>query len=509
MKPLPIFVKEHKHREIVELNIGKNKYLVKMLKLLRYVEGSPLSRENELLSENTTLLERITKVLSRRANGTSYIVVTIIDKNNVSTYLVLASKNLTADELDREAEIVKEVIETLSGGEVSAVIEKKLSRRIIVVPLSSSLAKKGGSVIELHQLEIAPRSDISSPFIKAAYNDHGIYLGRVHTEDTEGAPFYIPRDAVFRHIAVFGTTGSGKTTTSAVLSANLVCDNFTVFVLDWHGEYNSKLNRYPKIVIDLAQGDYLTNLAIEDLVLKDPQGFVEILDTSLDLTPAQSYILSKILERYNGEESVWEYLAKSLKNSHFGEAAWERESRLALYRKLRHLLYMPPRKQNFTLPEEPVIAIIDLSRITNTRVKRVYAHLIIKTIAFYIQHGKLRRDTVIVVDEAHNIFDKDSPIAFLISEVRKWRLGFVISTQSPSFVSTNVMKNTNTKIIHTLKSSIDLSTLSRSLYIPREIEEKIPFLPPGRAVVALSEIEWPAIVDVDAGVLEKGCVKAT
>ena len=506
MRLLHFVARLDKRLGLLEIDTGKDRFLAKLIRLVRKANTLSSESEGEVMDENAAFIERLVHVLSKRASrDLMYVVLTIVGHRGLSTYLTVIARGSSKDDVLKEAEVLGEVVGTLADGGIEVRDNEGISSQLLVIPMR---ATGNDFVAELHQIEVEPRSYEPSPLISSSSRGaNGIYLGHLLPGEGEEDSFSIPRDSIFRHIAIFGTTGSGKTTTAAVLSRGMVCKGITVFILDWHGEYGAKLRSIPKVVLEPAKGDYLDGLTIEELISKDPQGFVDILDASLDLTPAQSFILTRILEGYDQDKhgDVWNFLNDRLRRGSFSEAVWERESRLALYRKLRQLLALPSKRRKVEVSDEPLAIVIDLSSISNTRVRRTYTHLMIKLIAFYMQHGLWRRDTAIVVDEAHNVLNEEGPISLLISEVRKWRLGFVIVTQSPSFVTTNVMKNTNTKIIHAIKSSMDLTALSKSLFIPREIEERIPFLSPGQAVVAIAEHEWPFLVKIDATALEKPC----
>ena len=60
----------------------------------------------------------------------------------------------------------------------------------------------------------------------------------------DGTTIVLPLDAFWRHVGVFGSTGSGKSTTTAYIISQLVDFGVDVLVLDWHGEYEKLLRSF-------------------------------------------------------------------------------------------------------------------------------------------------------------------------------------------------------------------------------------------------------------------------
>jgi DNA helicase HerA-like ATPase len=103
---------------------------------------------------------------------------------------------------------------------------------------------------------------------------------------------------------------------------------------------------------------------------------------------------------------------------------------------------------------------------------------------------------MLVIDEAHNIFYNENPLTTLIAEVRKWGIGFIIITQAPSMLSPVIIKNTNTKIIHTLKTSSDINTVVSAAILKKEHIKIVSSLKPGEALLVIPELAEPILVKI-------------
>jgi len=309
----------------------------------------------------------------------------------------------------------------------------------------------------------------------------------------------IPLSNLFEHVLVTGSTGSGKTYTVAKILRELEnrADDVIAVVLDWHGEY-----------CGLVNGAYISPYqAPVDLVSSDYSSLVELLSDVLDLTPPQSFILEKVMLHRNGKLKDIESLIHALED-YEDQSGWMRESRLALLRKLSPLgnsKYSKLFRINISGDEQErevfnrSILILGLSEIESIVVRRIYSALWIRKIFGKALTRSINKKLVLVIEEAHNYVDREKPlklISTMLAEVRKFGVGLILVSQSPSKLLEDVMINTNTKIIHSIKSSIDLDIISRVLYLPPEYQRIIPYLDVGEAIVYTRGLKKPLIIRV-------------
>lgn len=110
----------------------------------------------------------------------------------------------------------------------------------------------------------------------------------------------------------------------------------------------------------------------------------------------------------------------------------------------------------------------------------------------YIRNGKFRHITL--VEEAHRLLSKfmpgDSPnkrhgveiFADMLAEIRKYGESLIIADQIPNKMTPEVLKNTNTKIIHRIFAEDDKDSIGNTVMLDKEQKEFLSNLEAGRAI---------------------------
>lgn len=275
--------------------------------------------------------------------------------------------------------------------------------------------------------------------------------------------------------------------------------NVNVIIIDWHDEYSAS--------IDCGEALSPYRLPVNVIDPRDLYGFVDLLVEVLELSGPQIYVLEKIIKHYGDRISDVESLVKILENE-LDESSWIRESRYSILRKL-YPLTRPDNRDLFNgskdLFEECVqgagTSIIRISEIRDPFVKKIYVALLLKTIFNSRLRNRDEKKTLVVIEEAHNFLNRDKPIntiASMLAEVRKFNIGLIIVSQSPSRLLEDTMINTNTKIIHSIKSSIDLDIISKVLYLPFEYQKIIPYLDAGEAILYTRSLKKPVLIKINS-----------
>jgi len=327
-----------------------------------------------------------------------------------------------------------------------------------------------------------------------------IIIGRVLNHFPE-YPARLYKNALFRHVLVTGTTGSGKSHTASKIAERASKElKILVFVVDWHGEYRNMLSQYTLI--------QPRELPLQ-LFTGEP-GDLSVLASIFELTPPQEYILEKVLKQRDlGRVKSVEGLLDAIELIP-DESSWFRESRLSLHRKLSVLsrdeysdlfrVYDPastPLSKLF-LDADSSPYIIDVSEISDLSVKRLYASLLIKRLVSYATRSS--RQLLIVMEEAQNYLSRQNPvkpICEMLREIRKFSIGLVVVAQSISQLVEDVAANTNTKIIHSVKSKQDLEVVERTIYVDHVLLSVIPYLEVGEAVYSTISLKKPVLVKIE------------
>lgn len=301
---------------------------------------------------------------------------------------------------------------------------------------------------------------------------------------------------MFQHVLVVGSTGSGKTyTVSRIISKAMERDNEirSVIVFDWHGEYAGLLDLY----------EYISPWSLPvNIIGSDIYETVDLISDVLELTHPQSFMVEKILSREKISDINELYrILESIEDI----ASWMRESRLSLLRKLSPIVrdayidLFKGDRDNYVNLARRSINVINISEIKDPLIRRIYVAFHLKKLFSLALERRLRGRLLIVIEEAHNLLNRDRPIGLIgrmIAEVRKFGIGLVIVTQSPSTIVEDVMVNTNTKIIHSLKSSYDIDLINRTLYLTEEFRQIIPYLDVGEAIICSRTYKKPLLVRI-------------
>lgn len=115
---------------------------------------------------------------------------------------------------------------------------------------------------------------------------------------------------------------------------------------------------------------------------------------------------------------------------------------------------------------------------------------------------------VFVLEEAHHLFAEAQPVQGegqnstghlvkmlnnLLAEIRAYGEGFIIIDQSPSAISSSVLKNTGVKLVHKVDFGEDIQLLESVLLLEKD-DRTVPALAKGDALVRFSTMPAPSMV---------------
>ncbi len=327
------------------------------------------------------------------------------------------------------------------------------------------------------------------------------YLGRLQGTEVKA---YLDMDKVISmHMAVIGTTGSGKTTFVKKILKNFR-EPAKVFVFDMYGEYYEELKdlgdvknvQLPNVLLP-ADGDDLKRLFKES--------GLSIAERSTDERELMAYLRKHIkpeLDRTALREKSLETLIK--------DASLHVKDRL-----LRDALFdvIDFWKRNFgeesvkgqpsavkileeSLRSEERVVIYNYKNIDITETRINIAGLVMREI-LKMAKSKLS-DRLIVLEEAHNFAPERGTaevqvgrenLAYISArriamEGRKLRLGLIAITQRPANISKFILSQLNTQVIFKLITKNDLEAVSIFFEQSKEdVFNLLPFLKPGTAYI--------------------------
>jgi hypothetical protein len=142
--------------------------------------------------------------------------------------------------------------------------------------------------------------------------------------------------------------------------------------------------------------------------------------------------------------------------------------------------------------------VIELEELKDEQDKALFMGLIITRLAECMKHRHNRQpgfQHLTLVEEAHRLLARPEPgdggarkmgvemFANLLAEVRKYGEGLIIADQIPNKLVPDVIKNTNTKIVHRLFAADDRNTIGDAMGLTDEQKDFLPMLLPGETII--------------------------
>ncbi|WFO75613.1 DUF87 domain-containing protein [Desulfurococcaceae archaeon MEX13E-LK6-19] len=487
--------------EFNNYNIGTYHY--KYIKIMK----DAYAKEEEINKEISELMKFIHN-RSKENSNVIYATLSYARKGNYEGYIVIISKSV--EELEKERDIIKGFVKSrFNHLEIQETASPRKGLQIIL-PIKKLFFRRQMNILFINQYFV--RSTIKYPVQKIIVNINPlskkiIPLGKPINSDYTGY-IGITIDTLMQHVLVLGATGSGKTTTVATLINNLyyTLNDFNnevkTIIIDWHGEYKELIRRhkYMRPGIDIAINPLSdTSKSIIDLM--------DVFEEVFELTEPQSYLLYKVLEKIKDTtfttRNPIDYLLTSIESIN-ENSNWIREVKMALLRKISVLtrgryLFSKHTSMEDILAFNKSPIIVDVSLISNVILRKTYTLLLLKTILDY-QIRSRRQKLLLIIEEAHNIFPRKSTSSFLsklVAEVRKFKIGIISVSQSPSSIFEGLMSNSATKIIHSIRSEQDLETIRKITKITYEYEKILPVLNPGEAILYTVDYKTPVLVKIE------------
>jgi Predicted ATPase len=142
--------------------------------------------------------------------------------------------------------------------------------------------------------------------------------------------------------------------------------------------------------------------------------------------------------------------------------------------------------------------VIEMEEIKDEKDKALLMGLIINRLAECMkQRHRIQPDFqhLTLIEEAHRLLSRPEPgdaeskkmgvemFANLLAEVRKYGEGLIIADQIPNKLIADVIKNTNTKIVHRLFAADDRKIIGDAIGLSEEQQAFLPLLKPGETIV--------------------------
>lgn len=384
-----------------------------------------------------------------------------------------------------------------------------------------------------------------------------IKIGRlIHHGDIKNTPIHLKKETLKTHTFICGVTGTGKTTTCQNI---LLQSDLPFLVIEpAKTEYRTLANKLDKEKIyyftlgnqnvapfyinpfELFEGESITSRI--DMIKATMQSAFDMEAAMPQLIEAAAYDVYK-RKGWNINNSTWinpdtnkiddpfkadsfafptlsdyihsiEFVTKEQKFGDKMEAEYlgSLKARLqALLVGAKGMMLNTPRSIDFkNLVMQKVV--LELEDIKDGSEKSLIMGFIITNLLEavkyqYKQNSKFQHITL--VEEAHRLLSKYEPgdssnkkrgvevFADMLAEVRKYGESLIIVDQIPNKMTPEVLKNTNTKIVHKIFAQDDKDAIGNILALNDEQKNFLSYLEKGRAVVITDGWKKPVQVQID------------
>ncbi len=345
----------------------------------------------------------------------------------------------------------------------------------------------------------------------------GVLLGPVKSGNGAFHDLYLQLDDLKRHVAILGMTGSGKSTTGATIVRQVVALGLPVLVLDWHNEYGRVVLDAGGILVSPGKDQFTTN-PLEPGGSSDPvEHLAMISDIFSDIyhfSHPQAFMFRNALQKRMAECAPEEVLTLSTLvktiEAYPLRSAYDNETKVALLRRLVPLTQGQAGRaldgpSTLTFREILGKAVcIELGHLRDVQTRAVFAEIVLKTIYEQRVREKGALEHLTVVEEARNIAparraeDPPSVGERMISELRKFGEAMLFVAQFPSQVASEVVKNSGTRVVHRVGWPEDVGIIGDSMGLSQPQREYVTKLGVGEAVVSLTRLPKPVLVQVQA-----------
>lgn len=338
--------------------------------------------------------------------------------------------------------------------------------------------------------------------------------------------FNYPLAKVATHTAIFGKTGSGKTTTVNKIVHELIKENVPFTILDWHSEYTEilrntggKIYHPPTAKIPVSEGEIPFTWNPLDHRFYSPKKSKEILEDYfskiigmlepkdvMKLTTSQKAVLLRVLRRAytpymqkNKGIPTFEDLLRILReediDGHSGAIQALRTRLETMGSGTWSSIFC--KKTSFDpqtfFDESACVKMKHLTEDFRGAILLLTQFILQQELAYFKRFRKHRSDSaklrhVIIIDESQELFTETgiaSQIESILQEMRGFGVGLILVARHTD-IPRSIIRETNTKIIHSLEDPKDVRVVVKLANMEADQRTLLKNLPPGAAFFRLS-----------------------
>lgn len=158
--------------------------------------------------------------------------------------------------------------------------------------------------------------------------------------------------------------------------------------------------------------------------------------------------------------------------------------------------------------------VLELENIKNTSEKSLIMGFILSNLyeaikVKYKKNGMKKIRHLTLIEEAHRLLSSFTPgdslnkkqsvemFTDLLAEVRKYGESLIISDQIPNKLTSEVLKNTNTKIVHKIFAQDDKEAIGNTMALNDEQKKYLSYLTTGRAIMTMPNLDKAIQVQIE------------
>lgn len=369
--------------------------------------------------------------------------------------------------------------------------------------------------------------------------------------DLEKIPFYLSRDSMAKHTFIAGVTGSGKTTTCHRLLSE--ADMPFLVIEPAKTEYRTLINRDKDLVVFTLGNEMVSPFRINPFELIEGEvisAHVDMIKAAFTSAFPMEASMPQILE-----EAIYNIYKKkgwnidTNENEEYGDEAFKskencfpilsdllvemetvvKDKHFSAQMQADYIGSLVSRLSNLAVGSKGSMlncehsidfeyiahhnVVLEMEELKSPEDKALFMGFILSRLSAVIKKEHRKNPDykhLTLIEEAHRLLSKveygDSgskkaaveTFTDLLAEVRKYGEGLIIVDQIPNKLASEVLKNTNTKIIHKILAKDDKEAVGDTMLMDEKQKEYLSALGVGNAVVFTEHTEKPVHVHITA-----------
>ena len=346
-----------------------------------------------------------------------------------------------------------------------------------------------------------------------------IKIGRTSYFNQPPHEFGINSYELTRHVGIFGSTGSGKTTLSKNILRELIRNKIPFIVFDWEKNYRDLVQKNENVKIFTIGTDaspfYFNYFKMPDgITYKEyVKNIIEVFNKAYLGGVGSDSVLLKVFDSAYRQHEVptTQDALDILDNDMRGEKLRGREMlwKQSSLRMLEFLSYGGTgdifNVNNF-YPIENLLkdhVVFELGALASSNDKRFFVEMFTLWYWLYkeqqgIEDEKLKH--VLVFEEFHNIVensDKEDLIQKIFRQIRKYGTALIIIDQTPSLIPNPIFENIYSKITFSLNHKRNVTAIADAMFMDFGQSKYIGLLETGQAICRLmGRYNHPFLIDI-------------